>query len=113
VQVQSILNEGYRACAAADKEIGQATADGLWSSADGQKYLDQFIAYRKRLDSAQVTLGKGDINAALSEANITQALADTLLKQVLARAAVARKAKVTFANDGTPIVMIEGEQNGI
>lgn len=93
VKAQQVINEGYRLLASADKEIGQAAADRIWTPDESQKYLNQAILYRKKLDDAQKVLNGGSIEAALSQASVTQAVADALLQEVLTRAAAARKAK--------------------
>lgn len=92
VKAQAVVNEGYRLLAAVDREIGQAAADRIWTSAEAQKYLDQSIGYRKQLDGYAKLIGT-DAAAALSQANITNAIVDEFLKAVIAKAAAARKAK--------------------
>lgn len=85
VKAQAAVNEARRVLISADRLIGDSVGKDIWSPDDGQRYLDQAKAYRKRLDTAQGYVDSNDFEKALTEAGAVQLIADKLLEELVAR----------------------------
>lgn len=95
VDAQRTINEGRRILVNADAVIGDSAETGIWTADQSQKMLDRAKAARLKLDTIQKTLDSGDVQQALSDANITKTLVDALLKEAIAARDKA-KPKTTF-----------------
>lgn len=105
IKAQSVVNEARRLLISADQLIGESAASGIWTPDEAQRYLDRAKDYRKKLDAIQEAVDRGDYQKAITDGNLTQVIADALLKELIAAKARGRPKPGAALTDLVPFLV--------
>lgn len=83
---QAAINEANATLTAINNTIASNVKEGIFTKTEAQDYLNQSIAYGKRVDQAKALLDSGNISDAKTQADILQSLILTLQRKVAEKA---------------------------
>lgn len=83
---QSVIDEANAARYSINTTIKDRVANKVWTWEQGQKYLNQSMAYGLKIEAAQVLLDAGDVVGSENEAELVRALLVKLSAEVARQA---------------------------